>query len=185
VASIGLLKAVDRYDPERGTKFTSYAAPTILGGLKRYFRDCGWALRAPRDLQERALAAKRDVDALSAELGRSATPRETAAALGSAPEDVLEALEVAASYRMVSLDDHHSGGGAGLAELLGTDDATYELVESARRSPGAGTSSLSSSGRSCTSASSMSCPSARSASGSVTHRCTSRGSCGERWRGSR
>jgi RNA polymerase sigma-B factor len=132
VASIGLLKAIDRYDPTRGTKFTSYAVPTILGELKRYFRDCGWALRVPRDLQERALAAKRTVEALSAELGRSPTSSETAAAFGSAREDVLEALEVAASYRVVSLDapsDHDSGRGAGLVELLGTDDATYELVE--------------------------------------------------------
>jgi RNA polymerase sigma-B factor len=132
VASIGLLKAIDRYDPTRGTKFTSYAAPTILGELKRYFRDNGWALRVPRGLQERALAAKRTVEALSAELGRSPTPRETAAALGSAPEDVLEALEVAASYRLLSLDapsGHDSSRGAEFGDLVGTDDATYELVE--------------------------------------------------------
>ena len=132
VASIGLLKAIDRYDPKRGTGFTSYAAPTILGELKRHFRDHGWALRVPRDLQERALAAKRTVDALSAERGRSPTLRETAAELGCAPEDVLEALEVAASYRAISLDapsNHDCGRGAELAELLGADDATYELVE--------------------------------------------------------
>jgi RNA polymerase sigma-B factor len=132
VASIGLLKAIDRYDPKRGTKFTSYAAPTILGELKRHFRDNGWALRVPRDLQERALAAKRTLEALSAELGRSATARETAAELGRAPEDVLEALEVAASYRTISLDapsDHDCGRGAEFAELLGADDPSYELVE--------------------------------------------------------
>jgi RNA polymerase sigma-B factor len=132
VASIGLLKAIDRYDPKRGTKFTSFAAPTILGELKRHFRDHGWALRVPRHLQERALAAKRTVEALSAELGRSPTARETAAELGCAPEDVVEALEVAASYRAVSLDapsDHDCGRGAEFAELLGVDDATYDLIE--------------------------------------------------------
>jgi RNA polymerase sigma-B factor len=132
VASIGLLKAIDRYDPKRGTKFTSYAAPTIRGELKRHLRDNGWAVRVPRGLQERALAAKRTVDALSAELGRSPTPRETAAELGWAPETVLEALEVAASYRVVSLDapsDYDYGRGAELDELFGADDAGYELIE--------------------------------------------------------
>ena len=78
VASLGLIKAIDRFDPERGTKFTSYAAPTILGELKRHFRDKGWAVHVPRDLQERALAVSRETEALSKQLGRSPKPREVA-----------------------------------------------------------------------------------------------------------
>jgi RNA polymerase sigma-B factor len=132
VASIGLLKAVDRFDPERGTKFTSYAAPTIIGELKRHFRDNGWLLHVPRDLQERALAAKRTVEALSASRGRSPTTREVAAELGCGPEEVLEALEAASSYRAVSLDapiESDSRGGAAVAAVVGTEEPGYELVE--------------------------------------------------------
>ena len=79
VACLGLIKAIDRFDPDRGTKFTSYAAPTILGELKRHFRDKGWALHVPRDLQERSLALSRETEALSKQLGRSPTIREVAA----------------------------------------------------------------------------------------------------------
>ena len=127
VASIGLLKAIDRFEPERGTEFTSYAEPTIIGELKRHFRDHGWALRVPRQLQERALGAKRFVDSLPAELGRSPTVREIALQLGCRPEDVVEALEAAASYRTISLDapSDRDLGGAMLAELVGSDDAAY------------------------------------------------------------
>src|SRR3954470_24667674 len=78
VASLGLLKAIDRYEPGRGTKFTSYAVPTILGELKRHFRDKGWALHVPRDLQERALRVTRATEKLSGGLGRSPTPAEVA-----------------------------------------------------------------------------------------------------------
>src|ERR671924_1405938 len=78
VASLGLIKAVDRYEPERGTKFTSYAAPTILGELKRHFRDKGWALHVPRELQERALRAAKESEVLEQRLGRSPTVREVA-----------------------------------------------------------------------------------------------------------
>src|SRR5688572_30844866 len=80
VASLGLIKAIDRFEPGRGTKFTSYAAPTILGELKRHFRDKGWALHVPRDLQERALAVGRERESLSKRLGRSPKVREVAAA---------------------------------------------------------------------------------------------------------
>ena len=82
VASLGLIKAIDRFEPGRGTKFTSYAAPTILGELKRHFRDKGWSLHVPRDLQERTLAVSRATEALSKELGRSPKVREVAAASG-------------------------------------------------------------------------------------------------------
>src|SRR5262245_40143597 len=82
VAGLGLIKAIDRFEPGRGTKFTSYAAPTILGELKRHFRDKGWSLRVPRDLQERTLAVSRATEELSKELGRSPKVRDVAEHLG-------------------------------------------------------------------------------------------------------
>ena len=104
VASLGLIKAIDRFEPGRGTKFTSYAAPTILGELKRHFRDKGWSLHVPRDLQERTLAVSRATEVLSKELGRSPKVREVAEHLGCSVEKVLEAQEAAASYEAASLD---------------------------------------------------------------------------------
>jgi RNA polymerase sigma-B factor len=133
VASLGLIKAIDRFEPGRGTKFTSYAAPTILGELKRHFRDKGWALHVPRDLQERALAVSREREALSKRLGRSPTVRELAGALGCSVEEVLEASEAAASYEAASLDapvTRDEEESAALVDLLGGDDSAYELVDS-------------------------------------------------------
>jgi RNA polymerase sigma-B factor len=133
VASLGLIKAIDRFEPGRGTKFTSYAAPTILGELKRHFRDKGWALHVPRDLQERSLAVGRETEALSKRLGRSPKVREVAEALGCSVEQVLEAQEAAASYEAASLDAptaRDDEEAAALVELLGADDSSYELVES-------------------------------------------------------
>jgi RNA polymerase sigma-B factor len=132
VASLGLLKAIDRFDPDRGAKFTSFAAPTILGELKRHFRDKGWALHVPRDLQERTLAVSRATEALSKELGRSPKPREVAQELGCPVEAVLEAQQVASSYEASSLDapvGHEDDQGASLVELMGRDDIAFELVE--------------------------------------------------------
>jgi RNA polymerase sigma-B factor len=135
VASLGLIKALDRFEPERGTKFTSYAAPTILGELKRHFRDKGWALHVPRGLQERALAVNREREALSKRLGRSPKVREVALAVGCSVEQVLEASEAAASYEALSLDAPAAEDGDGaepatLVDLLGHEDAAYRLVES-------------------------------------------------------
>jgi RNA polymerase sigma-B factor len=132
VASLGLIKAIDRFEPERGTRLTSYATPTILGELKRHFGDTGWALRVPRDLQQRALAVSRETEALSKRLGRSPTVREVAAALGCSVEQVLEASAAAAGYEADSLDApavRDDGEAATLLDLLGSDDAAYELVE--------------------------------------------------------
>src|SRR5687767_5823516 len=132
VASLGLIKAIDRFEPGRGTKFTSYAAPTILGELKRHFRDKGWSLHVPRDLQERTLAVSRATEVLSKELGRSPKVREVAEHLGCSVEQVLEAQEAAASYEAASLDapagrdDEES---AALIDLLGDEDSSYDLVE--------------------------------------------------------
>jgi RNA polymerase sigma-B factor len=133
VASLGLIKAIDRFEPGRGTKFTSYAAPTILGELKRHFRDKGWALHVPRDLQERALAVGRERESLSKRLGRSPTVREVALALGCSVEAVLEAAEAAASYETASLDapvTRDEEESAALVDLLGGDDLAFELVDS-------------------------------------------------------
>jgi RNA polymerase sigma-B factor len=132
VASLGLLKAIDRFDPDRGAKFTSFAAPTILGELKRHFRDKGWAVHAPRDLQERTLSVTRAAEALSKELGRSPKPREVAEQLRCSIEEVLEAQQAAGSYEASSLDapvGHDDDEGASLVELMGGDDFSYELVE--------------------------------------------------------
>ena len=133
VACLGLLKAIDRYEPERGTRFTSYAAPTILGELKRHFRDKGWALHVPRDLQERALAVSHETEALSKRLGRSPRVRELADALHCGVEEVLEASEAAYSYEAASLNAPVSREGddsAAMLDLIGEDDSAYELVES-------------------------------------------------------
>jgi RNA polymerase sigma-B factor len=132
VASLGLIKAIDRFEPGRGTKFTSYAAPTILGELKRHFRDKGWSLHVPRDLQERTLAVSRATEVLSKELGRSPKVREVAEHLGCSVEQVLEAQEAAGSYEAASLDapaaraDDES---ASLVDMLGHEDEAYGLVE--------------------------------------------------------
>jgi RNA polymerase sigma-B factor len=132
VASLGLLKAIDRFDPDRGAKFTSFAAPTILGELKRHFRDKGWALHVPRDLQERTLAVTRETEALSKRLRRSPNPREVAQALGWPVEDVLEAQQAAGSYEAASLDaptTREDGESASLVDLMGAEDMAYELIE--------------------------------------------------------
>ena len=132
VASLSLVKAIDRFDPDRGTTFTTYATPTILGELKRHFRDKGWALHVPRDLQVRTLEVGHATEALSKRLGRSPKPREIAQALGCSVEQVLEAREAAASYEAASLDaptmrDNYEA--ASLVETLGAEDSGYALVD--------------------------------------------------------
>jgi RNA polymerase sigma-B factor len=131
VASLGLIKAIDRFEPGRGHRFTSYATPTILGELKRHFRDKGWALHVPRDLQERALSAGREIEKLSKRLGRSPKLSEVARSLGCTVEAVVEAQEAAASYAATSLDApiaSDDADSASLIELLGDDDSAYDLV---------------------------------------------------------
>jgi RNA polymerase sigma-B factor len=132
VAAMGLLKAIDRFEPGRGAKFTSYAAPTIRGELKRHLRDKGWALHMPRKLQERALAMSRQTEALSKRLGRSPSMEEIADAMGCTSEEVLEAAEAADSYDTASLDAplaSEADGPASLVDLLGREDESFALVE--------------------------------------------------------
>jgi RNA polymerase sigma-B factor len=104
VASLALVKAVDRFDPDRGTAFTSYATPTILGEIKRYFRDFGWAVRVPRELQALTLQVERATGDLTASLGRTPTPAELADAVDATVEQVLEALSSDTAHHPVALD---------------------------------------------------------------------------------
>jgi RNA polymerase sigma-B factor len=133
VASLGLVKAVDRFDPERPVVFSSYAVPTILGELKRHFRDRTWSVRVPRDLQELALRVDRTVTQLSLTSGRSPSVGEIAAATELPPEQVLEALEAAAAYRATSLDAPRSAQGEDpgdtLGDGIGHDDSGFQRAE--------------------------------------------------------
>jgi RNA polymerase sigma-B factor len=128
VASLGLIKSVDRFDPDRGVEFTTYATKTILGELKRHFRDKGWAIRAPRRVQELYLHLGQAVSQLSQQLGRSPTIRELAAETSAPEGDVIEALEAGQAYRSASLDsagpDEES-----LASRLGEEDERFGDVE--------------------------------------------------------
>ena len=134
VASLGLLKAIDRFDPERETAFSSFAVPTILGELKRHFRDKGWSVRVPRDLQELAVKVDRVGEQMSRELGRAPTPAEIAESVGASTEQVLEAREAAGAYRAVSLDrsrDEEDEDGGGIADSVGIEDPGFSLAEDA------------------------------------------------------
>jgi RNA polymerase sigma-B factor len=133
VAALGLLKAVDRFDPERGVEFSTYATHTIVGELKRHFRDKGWAVRAPRRMQELYLRLGKIVSTLSQELGRSPTIAELATEAQVSEEEVLEALEAGQAYRFASLDAPSPGDedGEGMGASLGQEDK--ELVEAEHR----------------------------------------------------
>src|SRR3954452_14122438 len=104
VGTIGLIKAVDRFDSDRGVEFSTYAIPTVLGEIKRHFRDKGWAVRVPRRLQELRMSIGSATSEMSQQLGRSPTPQEVAERLGVGLEDVLEGIESANAYATLSLD---------------------------------------------------------------------------------
>ncbi|MCK9894905.1 RNA polymerase sigma factor SigF [Frankia sp. AgB32] len=131
VATIGLIKSVDRFDPERGVEFSTYATPTIVGEIKRHFRDKGWAIRVPRRLQELKLSLTKATSELSQTLGRSPTVSEIAKHLQMSEEDVLEGLESANAYSAVSLDAPDSGDdeAPAVADTLGVQDESLEGVE--------------------------------------------------------
>ncbi len=131
MATIGLLKALDRFDPERGHEFLAYASPTILGELKRYFRDFGWVMHLSRGDQELAAEVKRAAEALSRQLGRSPTPREIAADSRLSVEDVIRGLDAATAARPASLDmaAGDAATSAGADAWLGRDEEGFELVE--------------------------------------------------------
>ena len=129
VANIGLLSAIDRFDPAREVRFSTYAAATILGELKRHLRDKAWAIRVPRPLQELGLRMNRVMPQLSQELGRSPTIHELAERLDAAPEDVLEAMDAAQAYSTASLDAPVGEGERSPMETVGGVDPSFELVE--------------------------------------------------------
>jgi RNA polymerase sigma-B factor len=132
VASLGLLRAIDRFDPDRGVSFTSFAVPTILGELKRYFRDSGWSVHVPRGLQELALKAQQAGAVLSARTGRSPTIPELAQYLEISIEDAIEALQATGAHHCTSLETpvgEADGSESTLGETLGADDARFELVD--------------------------------------------------------
>jgi RNA polymerase sigma-B factor len=132
VANMALVKAIDRFDPERGTTLSTYAVPTILGELRRYFRDTGWSVHMSRQLQERTLRVERVSGRLEARLGRSPSVAELAAEMDLPEEEVLGALEASTAYQTASLDEHlheEDGSGLTLMDLLGSEDDGFELVE--------------------------------------------------------
>ncbi len=133
VASLGLVSALERYDPERGVPFAAFAGPTILGELRRHFRDRVWTLRVPRGLQENIRAVDGAIAKLSHELERSPTIAEIGERLELSEADVLESLEASGARRMVSLDRPTAGSEPGdeapMAERIGSEDPGFELVE--------------------------------------------------------
>jgi RNA polymerase sigma-B factor len=133
VASLALLKAVDRFDPSRPTAFSSFAVPTILGELKRHFRDRGWSVRVPRDLQETAVRVERVTHDMTRDLARAPTPSEIASDLGLTTERVLEAREAAGAYRAISLDRPHDDAEEPeqVSDSIGVEDPGFDLAEDA------------------------------------------------------
>jgi RNA polymerase sigma-B factor len=132
VAYVGLVLAADRYDPERGVSFTSYAIPTIVGELRRHIRDHAWAARVPRGLQENVLRVTAGSNELSGRLGRSPTPAELAKETGLTTEQVLDAMNAATAYEAESLDHRAQGDDDErdpLLASLGTEEPGYRLVE--------------------------------------------------------
>jgi RNA polymerase sigma-B factor len=130
VATLGLINAVDRFDPDRGVDFLSYAVPTIMGEVRRHFRDTGWAVRVPRRLQELHLSVSSAIASLSQELGRAPTPSELAEHIGISREDVHRGLEAGNAYRSASLDELLTAtDDIPLGDALGTDDAELAGVD--------------------------------------------------------
>jgi RNA polymerase sigma-B factor len=132
VASLGLLKALDRYDADRGHSFASFAVPTILGEMRRYFRDSGWAVHVPRGAQERALKVRDAQERLANERGRAPSVNQLAEYLELDSEDVIDALQALQAYETLSLDAPRPGADGDLisyGDAIGHDDERFELVE--------------------------------------------------------
>jgi RNA polymerase sigma-B factor len=133
VAALGLVKAVERFDPDRGVAFSSYAVPTILGELKRHFRDRTWSIRVPRDLQELALKVDRVIGELWREQRRQPVVSEVAERLEVSEEEVLDAMEASGAYRATSLDAPRPGGdeepGETVGEAYGAEESGFARAE--------------------------------------------------------
>ena len=133
VAEIGLLQATDRYDPERGVQFSTYAAATIVGELKRHLRDKAWSVRVPRRLQEIALIVNRTLPDLQQSLGRSPSFAEIAEAIGESESDVIEAVDAAQAFTASSLDSRADEDAPAPGDALGEIDERFELPARERR----------------------------------------------------
>ncbi|HYH30645.1 MAG TPA: SigB/SigF/SigG family RNA polymerase sigma factor [Pseudonocardia sp.] len=131
VATVGLINAIDRYSPDRGTDFFSFAVPTISGEVRRHFRDLGWSMRVPRRLKDLHVSINGAVSELSQSLGRAPKPTEIAERLGVPVSEVLEGLEASEAYRSSSLDEMLSSeqGSATVGELVGEADAELDRVD--------------------------------------------------------
>jgi RNA polymerase sigma-B factor len=132
VGTIGLIKAIDRFELARGVEFSTYATPTIIGEIKRHFRDKGWAIRVPRRLQELRMQIGTTTAELTQALGRSPTPRELAEKLGCSVEEIVEGIESSNAYSTLSLDatdDGSEDGGVSMMEMMGLDDEELEQIE--------------------------------------------------------
>jgi RNA polymerase sigma-B factor len=132
VASLGLVKAIERFEPERGLAFTSFAVPTILGELRRHLRDTTWAIHMPRGLQERAALVARTTEQLSGRLGRSPSVQEIAELVDLTLEEVIEGLEARDARYVTSLHaerDPERDGGSTLGDTIGETDERFELIE--------------------------------------------------------
>ena len=132
IGAIGLIKAIDRFDLERGVELTTYATPNIIGEIKRHFRDKGWSVRVPRGLQELNVQLSRLVEQLTVQLGRSPTISELAKASDSTEEEVLEALESGRAYSSLSLSAGSGGDGdedLDPLESIGEEEHEYEVSE--------------------------------------------------------
>jgi len=133
VGTLGLIKAIDRYDVARGVEFTTYATPTIIGEIKRHFRDKGWAVKVPRRLQELNLAVNRSVEKLAVELGRSPTVRDLSERLGATDEEIIEAQELGQAYNLLSLDTELGQDGearsATLLDYVGSEDGGFAALD--------------------------------------------------------
>lgn len=131
VGTIGLIKSVDRFESERGVEFSTYATPTIIGEIKRHFRDKGWAIRVPRRLQELRLQISTTTAELTQNLGRSPTTRELAERLGCTVEEIIEGMESGNAYSTLSLDatDDREDAGGSMLDALGIDDPNLEHIE--------------------------------------------------------
>jgi RNA polymerase sigma-B factor len=132
VGTIGLLKSIDRFDLGRGVEFSTYATPTIIGEIKRHFRDRGWAIRVPRRLQELRMQISASTAELTQQLGRSPTPRELAEAIGCTVEEIVEGIESGNAYSTLSLDATDEGAdnnGVSMLEMMGLDDEELEQIE--------------------------------------------------------
>jgi RNA polymerase sigma-B factor len=132
VASLGLLKALDRFDPQRGHPFASFAVPTILGEMRRYFRDCGWSVHVPRGDQERALKVRDAQERFARERGRAPTVNQLAEYLELDTEQVINALQAVQAYESLSLDAPRPGAEDGVmtyGDAVGQEDERYELIE--------------------------------------------------------